>query len=153
MQIIKIPVPPGFEIESFDKLSGEVKLKAKAKPKDVFERIKSIDDVFADNDLTRGQFDIQCKELETDERAYRLLKLLTKSLNEGWVPDWNNENEAKYYPWFYMGGSRGFRSYVCGHWISGSGVGSRLAFKSSKLAEYAGTQFIEIYKQFMTIKI
>ena len=28
-----------------------------------------------------------------------------------WKPDWNNGQWDKYYPWFYMGGSSGFRVF------------------------------------------
>ena len=35
---------------------------------------------------------------------------------------------------------------------SRSAVGSRLCFKSKDLATYAGTQFLDIYKDFFTIK-
>ena len=33
-----------------------------------------------------------------------------------------------------------------------STVGSRLCFKSKDLATYAGTQFLDIYKDFFTVK-
>ena len=66
-----------------------------------------------------------------------------------WKPDWNNYDQYKYYPWFEMGGSSGFRYLVYDGWFSLSLVGSRLCFKSRELAEYAGNQFTEIYKQFM----
>jgi len=35
--------------------------------------------------------------------------------------------------------------------VSDTSVGSRLCFKSSELAEYAGRQFQDIYKEFMII--
>ena len=77
-----------------------------------------------------------------------IAELLCKSLNEDWTPDWDNSNEYKYYPWFKMGSS-GFRFGDCDGWDAVSGVGSRLCFKSRKLAEYAGEQFEDVYKQFM----
>lgn len=149
METLKIEIPKGYMIDSFDKQSGEIKFKEK--PKNVIERIKSVADVFADNGLTEYQFAKKCEGLSEDEVAYRILKLLAKSLNEGWQPDWNNSMEAKYYAWFEMGGSSGFRSYVCDHWRSTSSVGSRLCFKTRELAEHAGKNFTHVYKQFMTI--
>jgi len=124
----------------------------KEKPKDVNERIKTIADVLADNAFTQESFDQQFGGLEPDEQAYILLKMLVTSLNEGWKPNWNNDSEYKYFPWFYMGGSSGFRFNDYAYWRSGSYVGSRLCFKSRELAEYAGKQFTEQYKQFMIIK-
>lgn len=150
MQTLKIEIPKGYEFDSFDKLSGEMKFREK--PRSILERIRDAQDVVEDNGLTREQFDEQCKGLEPDEVAYRVLKLLAKSLNQGWLPDWTNPNEYKYYPYFEMRGSSGFRFHVYDNWNSYSYVGSRLCFKSRELAEHAGKQFQHIYEQFMTIK-
>ncbi|WP_271730210.1 hypothetical protein, partial [Aquimarina algiphila] len=74
-----------------------------------------------------------------------------KSLNEGWLPDWDNGEYDKYYPWFKMSSS-GFRYDGYGLRVSGSAVGSRLCFKSSELARYAGEQFTDVYRKFMIIE-
>lgn len=37
-----------------------------------------------------------------DEIARRKLEAITEALNEGWKPDWNNTDECKYYPYFYI---------------------------------------------------
>ena len=149
MQTLKIEIPNGYEIDSFDKSSGEIKFKPKAlAPK---ERIKTIADILNDNKWKQQDLDKVTEDLDKDEIAYILLKMLAKSLNDGWVPDWSNSNEYKYVPWFEMKGSSGFRFYVCDYWHALSAVGSRLCFKSSELAEYAGKQFQDLYKQFMII--
>jgi len=148
-QTLKIQIPWGFEIDSFDKQSGEIRFKEKPKP--AMERIKTISDLLADHGYTHERFDKLCADLSADEKAYRLLKLLAVSLNEGWTPNWSNYNEYKYYPWFELDGSSGFRYGGYDRRHSGSAVGSRLCFKSRELAEYAGKQFIEVYKQFMLI--
>lgn len=162
MKTLKIEIPKGFEIDSFDKQSGEIKFKEVQKS--VMERIKTVEDVLADNGLTREQFDKQCEGLEEDEISYRILKLLAKSLNEGWVPDWsdpndpneyneyNEYNKYKYFPWFEMQGSSGFRFHGHDYLLAISGVGSRLCFKSKELARYAGQQFQHVYEQFMIIR-
>jgi hypothetical protein len=146
---IEIPIPKGHTA-SFDEQSGKITFKKL--PENVMEQFKTIDDVLADHGLTGRKFDAQCEGLEEDEVAYRFLKLLAKSLNQGWVPNWNDNNEYKYGAWFYMSGSSGFRSLDYDFWNSDSDVGSRLCFKSSELAKYAGTQFTESFKQFMLIK-
>lgn len=83
-----------------------------------------------------------------DEIAYQKLKLIAQALNEGWKPDLGNDNEPKYYPWFNFKGGFSYYGAYCS--CTGSHVGSRLCFKSRELAEYAGKQFISIYKDFMT---
>ena len=84
-------------------------------------------------------------------RAAASLSIIAEALNEGWKPDWTNSSQGKYYPWFKMSSGSGlsFRGYDS--YFSGSGVGSRLCFKSKELAEYAGKQFISIYQDFMCI--
>jgi len=149
-QTLKIQIPDGFMIDSLDAASGELKIKPK--PKTITERIKNIADLLSENGLTQNQFDQQCAGLSEDEVAYRLIKMLVKSLNEGWTPDWDNDRQPKYYPWFYLaGGSSGFRFLGCANWVSTSTVGSRLCFKSSELCEHAAKHFTEVYKKFMTI--
>ena len=83
------------------------------------------------------------------------LMVIAEALNEGWTPDWSNGEWDKWYPWFKMddSSSAGRFSFVdAGHQRSGSVVGSRLCFKSKDLATYAGTQFLDIYKDFFTVK-
>jgi hypothetical protein len=150
MQTLTIQIPEGFEIDTLDTKTGQVKFKPK--PKKVTERIKTVADLLSANDLTQSAFDFNHSDLEPDEKAYKLLKMLAATLNEGWTPDWNDHNQAKYYPWFEMGGSSGFRFHDDDLWYSRSGVGSRLCFKSRELAEHAGKQFTEVYKQFMLIQ-
>lgn len=149
MEALKIEIPKGFEIDSVDKLSGEVTFKEK--PDNVMRRIETITDVLADNGFTQEGFDQSCEGLSGDEIAYRILKMLAISLNEGWTPDWDNSSESKYFPWFVMGGSSGFRFYGHAYWYTDSHVGSRLCFKRPELARYAGEKFIDVYKKFMVI--
>jgi hypothetical protein len=83
--------------------------------------------------------------------AYSALTKIAKALNEGWKPNWNDSNEYKYYPYFDMR-SGSFDGTNCVIWGSISAVGSRLCFKNRELAEYAGKQFEDIYKEYLTIK-
>ena len=89
---------------------------------------------------------------ESDEIAYAKLKVITKALNQGWVPDWNNDKQLKWYPWFYMN-NPGFRFYVSVYAsaCASTGSGSRLRFASEELATYAGKQFLDLYRDYMTM--
>lgn len=80
-----------------------------------------------------------------------MMAIIAEALNEEWTPDWNNNNESKYHPWFNLKSEFGFvvPSYVS--WTSYSSVGSLLCFKTRELAIYAGKQFTDIYKGFMVI--
>ena len=152
MNTLKIQIPDGFKIDSFDVESGEVIFAPL--PKDIKERIKNFGDVLKYHGITMSEFMLRYGDLKLDEQAYIQLKMIASALNEGWTPDWENGKWDKYYPWFVMGSASGvgfsFGDYD--RWHSRSGVSSRLCFKSAELAKYAGNQFLEIYKIFMTLK-
>ena len=67
---------------------------------------------------------------------------------DGFVPDFLDWNQAKYYPWFkYDKDAAGF---VCAHpsyspSSANASVGSRLCFKSSARAAQFGNQFAHLY--------
>lgn len=75
------------------------------------------------------------------------MSIITMVLNEGWEPDWDNLDEPKYYPYFNMSPS-GFAFYVTSldFTVTNAGCGSRLRFRTSELARYAGEQFVDIWK-------
>ena len=106
--------------------------------------------------------------------AYLQLRIITAALNEGWEPQFTKD-ERRWYFWYDLitkeqydklsaedksrvvgrGGSLANALYglVCANAIYASSLsytnhGSRLAFKSEKLAAYAGRQFAEIYADF-----
>lgn len=114
------------------------------------DRIKTIEDILEDNGLTSEEVDKMFEKAPEHLKYQFIAELLCKSLNEGWVPDWENNKWDKYFPWFVMGSS-GFRYYDYGRWYTDSRVGSRLCFKSRELAKYAGQQFEDLYKKFMII--
>jgi hypothetical protein len=97
------------------------------------------------------------KNHQTALIAMAKLIIIVQALNEGWVPNWNNDNEYKYYGWFDMEKEKnnpsGFRLYGVDSYCSCSDVGSRLCFKSRELAEYAFKQkeILQLYKDFMTL--
>lgn len=118
----------------------------------VTDRIKTFEDVLKDQNISEDDFYSSCKELTIDEIAYKKLKLIAKSINEDWTPNWNDSNEYKYYPYFDMRENVGFSFSQCYCWSTFACVGSRLCFKTKELAEYSGKQFISIYKEFLIIK-
>ena len=99
---------------------------------------------------------IKALELRPDEVARKKLEVITAALNEGWSPDWNNTDEYKYYPYFYIeprkhGAHAGLSctatnraaSYTCAI------LGSRLCFHEPDAARYAGRTFTELYEQLL----
>jgi hypothetical protein len=125
--------------------------------KDIKERVKSIDDAIkvlgeSDPDVIdyRKLFDAGISD---HIFANQSLVVITKALNEGWEPDWHNDEWDKWFNWFNMSSSSSgrFSFYYSVNRYSISTVGSRLCFKSKELAQYAAKQFIEIYNKAFTI--
>jgi hypothetical protein len=127
-------------------LLGEETFKAKSKA-----RIETFEEALEQFNIDKTEFENSCKGLTTDEVAYRKIKLIAKALNQGWTPDWDNDNEYKYYPYFNMQSGVGFSHSGYDYRGTCTDVGSRLCYKSSDLATYAGKQFESIYKDFLTL--
>jgi hypothetical protein len=86
-----------------------------------------------------------------DEIAYKKLKIIVKAINQGWTPDWSNTNQRKWYPWFNLSSGFGFSGSGYGYDCTDSDVGSRLCLESEEKSDYAAKQFIDLYKEFITI--
>lgn len=155
MKKTKIEIPEGFEIESFDKEKGEVTFTPK--PINIISRIKTIDDavkILGEEDPdVKDYWKIESTGITSHVIWHQKLIVITKALNEGWIPDWENGEYDKYFNWWNMSSSSSGRFSVFGsvNQYSVSRVGSRLCFKSRELAEYAAEQFKDIYEKAYTI--
>lgn len=123
----------------------------------ITERVKTFEDVFdVLEDLPHDISTLlEYKGKNPDmlgAQAYLKLTLLARALNEGWEPDWNNPNEYKYVPYFKHKAGFGLSYDDIYYWYTSASVGSHLCFKTRELAEYAATQFADIYNDFLTIK-
>lgn len=156
MQTLKIPTPKGFEVESFDAKTCELKLRET--PKDILERINSIEDAIMELGENDEQVVIYKKLLSMFDASshvvnYQLAIVLTRAINEKWEPNWEDGNQPKYTLNFIMGGSEGFRSYYyCDSWCTSSVVGSRLCFREIRGGKHMAEKFTNVFKQFMTIQ-
>ena len=110
-----------------------------------------------------------------DLLAYIKLSIICEALNEGWHPQYT-QNERRWYPYYefltneeieemteeeksrvvgracYNAHANGGLVYSSANNVSSNSNtshGSRLAFKNEELAEYAGKTFIDIYKDFV----
>ena len=148
------------------------------KPADVRERIKTFADAAKAVGIEDPEeWEEQYSDLEPDVLAYFKLRIITKALNEGWEPKFI-PGEYRWAPYFLLYTKEEIEKMnaetkarvVCrsdsGAYASGgvsfayadgdsvvvhASLGSRLAFKSEELAEYAGKQFTEIYADFCFI--
>lgn len=117
--------------------------------KNVTERIKTFEDALRETGLPNTpDFNNVPEEMREFFKAIYQITVITKALNEGWFPNWNNINQRKWYPWFRMS-SGCFVIYGANYVTSlaGAGYATRLCFPTEELAEYAGRQFIDIYSK------
>jgi len=119
----------------------------------ITDRIKTFEDgceeLGISNNACRPIFD---EDEDPDEIAYKKLKVIVGALNEGWIPDWNDSNQKKWYPWFNLSSGFGFSDSNYFYTAAAAGVGSRLCFRDKLTSDYAGQQFIDLYEQFLTLK-
>lgn len=81
--------------------------------------------------------------------AYHKLTIITRAINGGWKPDWDNTNQYKYYPIFYYenaGLSCADTYYTAS--ITLAYVGSRLCFQTKAMSDYAAATFADLYTDF-----
>lgn len=122
------------------------------KTEKVTDRIKTYEDACAELGINPIDESVLFSNGFTkDEIAYRKIKTITEALNEGWKPNWNDENQKKWIPWFYPNSSSGFvyDTTLYNDSYTTAGCGLRLCFKSDELATYAGKQFTDLYKEFI----
>jgi len=117
--------------------------------KRTFEDIKTFED--ACEELGIDPETVTHKNDTPDEVAYKKLKIVIRAINQGWVPDWNDKSQYKWWPYFNLSSGSGFSFSHSYYYCELTSVGSRLCFESEAKSNYAATQFNELYKQFFTI--
>ena len=120
------------------------------------ERIKSFEEACLALGLDPTQLPVVANLPEKDQNAiiaFYKLTIIIRALNEGWEPNWKNWDEYKYYNYFFVRSGSGFVYSIttCTNADTYADVGSRLCFKSRELAEYALSQFKELYLQYLLI--
>lgn len=170
---IEIEVPNGKKPEW---VNGVLTL-VDEKPQNVMERVKTFKDACNELGIEHDKW-VQDKKdlgLEADVIAYLKLRIIAAALNEGWKPQFTTD-EYRYFPWFYLytqseidemseeeksravyrsshhAYAHGGVAYAVtshGSSYTSAYIGSRLAFQTRELAEYAGRQFVEIWADYV----
>lgn len=122
-------------------------------PLSIIDRVKTFEDACKVLNITGEVFSASFHDALTPDvaaiEAHLKLMIIIKALNEGWIPNWDNDDEEKYYPWFNMESGFGLNHVTYDY--AYSLVGSRLCFKNEDLATYAAKQFLDLYKQYFCI--
>ena len=94
-------------------------------------------------------FNIFPKEDQRSMLAYHKLTVITRALNNGWKPNWDDQNEWKYYPLFrYVNAGLSCAYTYNSAANSSASIGSRLCFPTSALAKYAAEHFADLYRDY-----
>lgn len=152
------------------------------KPKNIMDRIKTFEDAWKElgneHPLVRewNSFD----NLSPDLEAYLKMRIITAALNEGWEPQFT-EDETRYYPWFWLYNedelsnedkvnelkeyglisTDQYQTEYAGFAYAYSAtdpstadadIGSRLCLKTPELARYCGKRFSDIWADFNLIR-
>lgn len=94
-------------------------------------------------------FNIFPKEDQRSMLAYHKLTVITRALNNGWKPNWDDQNEWKYYPLFrYVNAGLSCANTANAASAANAAFGSRLCFPTSALAKYAAEHFADLYRDY-----
>ena len=183
---ITIPVPDGKRAEW---INGVLTLvdEQKVDNHPVTERIKTFDDAcnaLGDEHPLVTQYRLTAAAYKGDPMtedfiAYLKLRIICAALNEGWEPQFT-EDEWSYYPWFWLytqdeidnmnedekkncclmstgDYQTSYAGLACAFSFNSpsnaiADFGSRLCLKSDTLAIYCGKQFINIWADFCLIR-
>lgn len=156
METVEVQKDEAITLHTNAKKSGkkllEKLLGKKVFQKCVFDRIDNFNDVLDDHGITLSEFNSKCVGLSPDEIAYKQAKLIALTMNERWIPDYDDSNERKFEIRWDMSSSSGvgLSYYDFGYWGTNSFVGSRLCFKDLPRAKHAAQKFPAIYKILLT---
>jgi hypothetical protein len=114
-----------------------------------YRNIKSFED--ACEKLGINPEEVYNEDVDTkDEIAYKRLKIIYKAINNGWVPDYNNKNQYKYYPYFQvLSSGLGYSNADYNIDYTGTYVGVRLCTENSEKAVYIGKTFKSEYEDYL----
>ena len=147
MDTLKIEIPKGFVIDTFDSKTGVVKFKKS--PNEIKTLEDAINKLGEDDKEVINLFKLTREDFDNHILYRQQAVVIAKALNNGWVPDFLNSYQLKYEARFDFEASLG--SFTCNDydgWGTHSNVGSHLCFKSKELAEYFGKQFIDIHNKY-----
>ena len=122
--------------------------KDKFQLRDITDIIKTVNDAYDYTGNIRVDYSIIPESRREYIQAVDDAIVIIEALNEGWYPDWNDDTEYKWIPWYYMGPSAfAFGGSYCDYSLAHAGSGSRLRLKSKALSDYFAKQFPDICRK------
>lgn len=135
MKTLKIEIPNGYEIDTEKSTFENI----------VFKEITNhMDEVYKYHNTTEEEFNKLYENLPKHVKAFEKECMVVAFYNKGWTPDFSNNSEYKYYPWFYMDN---FSLDVVNCFYSCSDVPRHLLFKNEKDCREAVKKYFEVFKE------
>lgn len=134
---INIQIPDGFEIDKENSTFEKIVFK---------EAEDKLNKIFIFNNTTQGQFNKKWEGFENHEKYGALEKLIVNYYNKGEKPDWKNDSQYKYYPYFAMDKDN-FRYDCYSSWLSYSFSSARLAYLRKNDMLEAVELYLDVYKK------
>lgn len=103
-----------------------------------------LDEVFKYHNTTQEAFDSLYKNIPKHVKAYELECMVVASYNKGWIPNFNDTSEYKWYAWLYLDT---FRLYTVNCYHSASGCSARVLFKNKKDLLEAVEKFENVFRE------
>jgi hypothetical protein len=120
-------------------------------------KIKSFEDACAAQGISTELPDVSSfpVELQKVVTAFYKLTVIAKAINKGWVADFSNHDQRKWFPWFYVAekgtedaGVAARYSY-CDFGSAYSCDVSRLCFKTENQSDYAAETFTDLWNDYL----
>lgn len=134
-QEIKIETPKGFEID---------------KEKSTFEKIvfkeisNNFEKILKYHNTNQEEFDKTYENIPFHVKAYAKESMLASFYNNGWAPNFQDDNERKYYPWFWLDN---FRLHYVRYDDRYSCSCARLLWKNEKDLREAIELYPDVFKE------
>ena len=78
------------------------------------------------------------------------LRIIFEAVNNGWIPDWENRNQGKFFPWFVILPSGiSFTSVHSGTDFTHTSSGALFCTNTKMKAIYIGIQFKKEYQEYL----
>ena len=135
MKTFKIEIPSGYEVDKNKSTFENI----------VFKQIKNpMDEVYKYHNTTEEEFNNIYTNLPKHIKAYAKEILIVEFYNKGWKPDWSDNNQKKFYPWFCIDN---FRFDGVDYSYSSSFCSSRLCFKNREDCKEEVEKYLDIFKE------
>ncbi len=113
----------------------------------LFDRIKSYSDIcdeLKERELLLSDFSFLPEQDREKSLAYNKIQQIARLFNQGWVPDWSDTNQNKWYPYYEYKTSLGlgFCSSTYGFW---SLDGLVAYYQTQEISDFVGKLFIDLY--------